>query len=236
MMNKKLFFAAVVSATLLGGTGFLFAQEKDKDGFVTIFNGKDMTGWDADPEIWSIKDGCLLGQSPKGEPYDKQNYIYWAKAEPADFVLKVKYRLTGKGSNSGIQFRSEKRPNWDCFGYQADIEEGPTHTGCLYHHTRNAIIKRGFVGTITPEGKDETIQFAEPAELAKKYKTEGDWNEYEISAIGSVISLKINGELMCKVDDQYKEAAKKGIIAFQMHPGPPMKIEFKDVKIKILDK
>jgi len=233
-MYKTLIFAAVFAAALCG-TSSLFAQEKDKNGFVTIFNGKDLTGWEYNPGIWSVENGCLVGQSPEGKPYDKQDYIYWKK-EVADFVLKVKYRLTGKGSNSGVQIRSEKRPNWDCYGYQADIEEAPNWTGCLFHHSRGAVVKRGFKGMITPEGQDETKQFADPAELAKKYKTEGDWNEYEITAKGSVITLKINGELMCEVDDRHKEAAGKGIIAFQMHPGPPMKVEFKDVKIKILDK
>jgi hypothetical protein len=232
-MFNKLILAAVFSAALCA-TSSLFAQEPDKDGFVTIFNGKDLTDWEYNPGIWSVENGCLTGQSPEGKPYDKQDYIYW-KEEIADFVLKVKYRLTGKGSNSGVQIRSEKRPNWDCYGYQADMEEAPNWTGCLFHHSRGAVVKRGFKGMITSEGKDETKQFADPTELAQRYKTEGDWNEYEITAKGSVITLKINGELMCEVDEQHKEAAKKGIIAFQMHPGPPMKIEFKDVKIKRLD-
>ena len=223
-------------AVILCSPDHLFAQEKDKDGFVAIFNGKDLTGWEADPKIWSVENECLVGQSPDGKPYDKQNYVYWAKDEPADFVLKLKYRLTGKGSNSGVQIRSEKRPNWDCYGYQADMEQGPTHTGCLYHHSRGAVVKRGFKGLITSDDKDETKQFADPAELAKKYTTEGEWNDYEISAIGSVITLRLNGELMCEVDDQSKQATQKGVIAFQMHPGPPMKVEFKDVKIKILTK
>ena len=233
MICRSLVAVAVVSALVPFLVERSFAQEKDKDGFVTIFNGKDLTGWEANPAIWSVEEGCLVGQSPEGKRYDKQDYIYWAQEEPADFVLKLKYRLTGKGSNSGVQIRSEKRPNWNCYGYQADMEEGSTHTGCLYHHSRGAVVKRGFKGLITSEGRDETKQFADPAELAKKYTTEGEWNEYEITAIGSVITLKINGELMCEVDDRHEQATKKGIIAFQMHPGPPMKVEFKEVKIKI---
>jgi len=239
-MYKHPITIAVLAAMALFCAGHAFAQaccencEKDKDGFVAMFNGKDLAGWEADPAIWSVENGCLVGQSPNGEPYKKQNYIYWAKDEPADFVLKLKYRLTGKGSNSGVQIRSEKRPNWDCYGYQADMEEAPNWTGCLFHHQRGAVVKRGFIGTITADGKDETKQFADPTELAKKYTTEGDWNDYEITAVGSVIMLKLNGEVMCVVDDRHEKAAKKGIIAFQMHPGPPMKVEFKDVKIKIL--
>jgi len=238
MLHKKLISYALSSALLLCSAACSFAQEgeRDADGFVTIFNGKDLTGWEGNPEIWSVEDGMLVGQSPKDRPNDRQNYIYWTQEEPGDFILKLKYRLTGRGSNSGIQIRSEKRPNWDCYGYQADMEEAPNWTGCLFHHSRGAVVKRGFRGIITPEGKDETVPFADPAELAKKYTTEGAWNEYEILAIGSVIMLRINGALMCVVDDRHERAVKKGLIALQMHPGPPMKVEFKDVKIRILDK
>ena len=233
MIYRSLAAIAVVSVFVAFLVERSFAQEQDKDGFVSIFNGKDLTGWEANPAIWSVENGCLVGQSPEGKPYNKQDYIYWAQEEPADFVLKLKYRLTGKGSNSGVQIRSEKRPDWNCYGYQADMEEGPTHTGCLYHHSRGAVVKRGFIGTVTSDGKDETKQFADPLELANKYTTVGEWNDYEIVAIGSLIVLKINGELMCVVNDHHEKAAQKGIIAFQMHPGPPMKVEIKDVKIKI---
>jgi len=233
-MSRNLIVIAVLSVAVVLFAEQSLAREKDQAGFVTIFNGKDLTGWEYNPAIWSVENGCLVGQSPEGKPYDKQDYIYW-KEEPADFVLKLKYRLTGEGSNSGVQIRSEKRQNWDCYGYQADMEEAPNWTGCLFHHSRGAVVKRGFIGTITPEGNDETKQFADPTELAKSFTTVGEWNEYEISAIGSLIVLKINGTLMCVVNDQHEKAAKKGIIAFQMHPGPPMKVEFKDVKIKIFD-
>jgi hypothetical protein len=235
---RQLFIAAVMSVTVLFFASHSFAQElgePDEEGFVTIFNGKDLTGWDHNPEIWSVENGVMIGQSPRGEPYNKQDYIYWAVSEPADFVLRLKYRLTGKGSNSGVQFRSERRPDWNCYGYQADMEEGSRWTGCLFHHSRGGIVMRGFIGTITEDGKNETKQFADPEKLAEKYTTEGEWNEYEIIAVGSLIVLKINGVVMCIVNDQYKNATKSGVIAFQMHPGPPMKAEFKDVRIKILD-
>jgi len=240
--------AAAISVAILFFVSSSFAQaldaqtpgaqalgEPDEEGFVTIFNGKDLTGWDANPEIWSVEDGVLIGQSPRGEPYDRQDYIYWAVAEPGDFVLRLQYRLTGRGANSGIQFRSERRPNWNCYGYQADIEEGPQWTGCLFHHSRGGIVMRGYMGTIRADGTAEMKRFADPARLAQSYTTVGEWNEYEIIAIGSLIVLKINGRVMCIVNDQHERAARSGVIAFQMHPGPPMKVEFKNVRIKILD-
>ena len=247
MHERRLLSIAVIAVTAAFFLGYCFmghfvahviAQEQcqpDEDGFVPIFNGKDLTDWEGHPDIWRVENGVLIGQSPRDRPNNMQHYIYWTKYEPADFILRLKYRLTGRGSNSGVQIRSERRPNWDCYGYQADMEEGPDWTGCLFHHSRGAVVKRGYKGVILPDGTDKTERFADPAELAKSYVTEGEWNEYEIRAIGSVITLKINGVLMCQVDDQYRNAARSGIIAFQKHPGPPMKVEFKDVRIKILD-
>ena len=175
-MRKKLISFAAISVAIVFFVNSSFAQtsgEPDEEGFVTIFNGVDLTGWDANPEIWSVEDGVLIGQSPRGEPYDRQDYIYWAAAEPGDFVLRLSYRLTGRGSNSGIQFRSERRPNWNCYGYQADMEEGPRWTGCLFHHSRGGIVMRGYMGTIKPDGTAEMKRFADPEMLAKSYTTVG---------------------------------------------------------------
>jgi len=86
-----LIFAALSFALLLCGAVYSFAQERDRDqdGFVTIFNGKDLTDWEGNPAIWSVEDSILVGQSPEGKPYDKQDYIYWTKAEPGDFILRL---------------------------------------------------------------------------------------------------------------------------------------------------
>jgi len=92
------------------------------------------------------------------------------------------------------------------------------------------------VSRITPDGTDETKQFADLEEFAKKYTTVGAWNENEISAIGSKRTLKTNGELMCEVDDRHEQAAKNGITAFQMHPGPPKKVKLKGKKSKFSTK
>jgi hypothetical protein len=143
--------------------------------------------------------------------------------------------MSGDGSNSGIQFRSKQLPDWDSYGYQADVDESGQWTGCLFHSKRWAVVKRGFVDAIDGDDKQRTsVPFGDPAELIKAYK-KGDWNDYEILVNGSLIVLKINGQLMCAVDDRHaSEAAKSGIIALQIHPPKPMKIEFKNVKVKTL--
>ncbi|MGL4943401.1 MAG: 3-keto-disaccharide hydrolase [Thermoguttaceae bacterium] len=206
----------------------------DKDGFVTIFNGTDLTDWEGKPGVWTVRDGAIVGESTPENLCDT-NYIYWTAREPGDFHLKLKYRLTGKGANSGIQIRSERRPNWDAFGYQADIDEDMQWSGCLFHHTRGAVVKRGCDDKIATDATVTSKQFAPFESLVSFIKSDG-WNDYEVIADGSVITLMINGELMCRVDDKHPEATKKGIIALQMHTGPPMKVEFKDIKIKPLGK
>jgi len=235
-ITKKLATPALLAIVALCFSVYSFAEEKDpEEGFVTIFNGTDFTGWDVNPLVWSVEDGMMVGQRPQHDPEPRrQDYVYWAEAEPSDFILRLKYRLYGEQGNSGIQFRSERRPNWDAYGYQADIEAGPRWTGCLFHHSRGGIVMRGYKGIIHRDGTSELERFADPEELTNHYTNVGEWNEYEISAIGSLITLKINGELMAQVDDRHERAASSGVIAFQMYQ-LPMRIEFKNIRIKVLD-
>ncbi|MDR1479882.1 MAG: DUF1080 domain-containing protein [Planctomycetaceae bacterium] len=207
------------------------AKKTTGDGFKQIFNGKDLTGWEGMPDVWRVESGCIVAESTPEKPCKAAHYLSWKDGEPDNFHLKLSFRLQGNG-NSGIQFRSKKRPNWDVYGYQADVEAGSEWTGCLFHSSRAAVIKRGFEGTIDAKGTPKFKQFANPAELIKSYK-KGDWNEYEIIAVGHKITLLINGKKMCQVEDLHAtEAATSGIIALQMHPGPPMKIEFKNIQLK----
>lgn len=208
--------------------------EPDKDGFISMFNGKDLTGWDCKPNGWWVEDGTITSESTKEDPCVKHHYIFWKPAQPADFVMRFKYRLVG--GNSGVQFRSERRPEYDVWGYQADMEAGDQWTGCLFQHDRGGVVMRGYKAVIAVDGTKQEEQFAAPEELQKVIKAE-KWNEYEIRAEGPKIQLRINGKLMCEVvDNDEKMARDKGVIALQMHPGPPMKVQFKDLRIKILKK
>jgi hypothetical protein len=227
---------SIVLLTFILATNLSIAADTPDDGFVSIFNGKDLTGWEGIQDGWKVENGCIVGESTPEKPCKRSHYLYWTKKEPDNFHLKLTFRMRGNGSNSGIQFRSEKRPNWDTYGYQADVDASLQWTGCLFHHKRSAIVKRGFDSTVDPDGKVHSKQFADPNELIKLYKP-NDWNDYEIIADGSVITLLINGKMMCRVNDRHAvESAKSGIIAFQMHQGPPMKVEFKNIRIKELNK
>ncbi|HUT87975.1 MAG TPA: DUF1080 domain-containing protein [Thermoguttaceae bacterium] len=228
-MRRPLAIAAAIVFLALGS----IAQAADEKGFKSMFNGKDLAGWEGKPGGWWVEDGAITSESTKENPCVKHHYLYWTGGEPADFTLRLKYKLVG--GNSGLQFRSQRRPNFDTWGYQADMEAGPQWTGCLFQHTRGGVVMRGKRAVISEDGKRQEEEFAPAAELQKVVKP-NDWNDYEIVAKGSKIVLRINGELMCEVDDRdAKLACRKGIIAMQMHPGPPMKVQFKDLRIKILD-
>ena len=231
-MSKYMALALAVLCIASGA----WAQPKLDPGFVSMFNGKDLTGWEGKPGGWWVEEGALTAQSTEEKPLKKHHYLTWAGGEPGDFVLRFSYRIIGEGGNSGIQFRSEKRPDWDTWGYQADIEAGTQWTGCLFQHDRGGVVMRGFKADIAEDGTKKEEQFADPAKLMEVVR-QGDWNEYEVIARGSKVTLNINGKMMCEVDDRdAKMACKKGIIAVQMHPGPPYKIQFKNLRIKILDK
>jgi len=209
------------------------AGKPDANGFVSIFNGKDLTGWDAKPGWWYVEDGALTSQSTPEKPCKKCNYIIWTGGKPGDFELRVRFKLVG--GNSGIQFRSQRRPDWDTYGYQADMDGPNKWTGCVYAHGRGKVTGIGEKTVIDVDGKKTITSIGDKAKLVKAIKT-GDWNEYRIIAKGPEITLMINGVTMCQaIDNQKGKAARKGIIALQMHPGPPMKVQFKDIRLKKLD-
>lgn len=224
---------SAASTVLLFAALLATARAGDKEeGFVSMFNGKDLTGWEGKPGGWWVEDGAITSQSTEEKPCIKHHYLYWKGGEPADFILRFKYKLVG--GNSGVQIRSQTRPDWDTWGYQADMEAGTQWTGCLFQHDRGGVVMRGKKATIAEDGTRTEDEFATGDELQKKIKS-NDWNDYEIIAIGSEIVLKINGQLMCEVDDRdAKLACKKGIIALQMHPGPPMKVQFRDMRIRVI--
>ena len=200
-------------------------------GFVSMFNGKDLTGWDGKPGGWWVEDGAITGQTTPEKTITKPHYLFWKGGEPADFVLRFKYKLVG--GNSGVQIRSKRLPDYDVWGYQADIEAGTQWTGCLFQHDRDAVVKRGKRAVISEDGQRKEEDIAPSDELQKTIK-QNDWNDYEVVALGSHVTLRINGKLMCEVDDRDKKmACHQGVIALQMHPGPPMKVQFKELRIKI---
>lgn len=203
------------------------------DKGASLFNGKDLTGWAGAPGWWTVEDGALTSQSTPEKPCTACNYLVWQGGQPADFELNCEFKLSA-AANSGVQIRSETRPNWDTYGYQADMTGDGGLVGYVYHHKRGLIAERGQKVTIAADGEKKIEKIGDPAVLLTNYKKE-QWNQYRVICKGPDITLYVNGVLMCQITDHdASTAGKAGIIALQMHPGPPMKVQFKNLYLKEL--
>ncbi|MCE5269573.1 MAG: DUF1080 domain-containing protein [Planctomycetaceae bacterium] len=209
------------------------SAEQAEKGFQPIFNGKDLTGWQGEPGRWSVEDGAITGVTAPDNPLKKASYLFWRGGKPADFVLRASFRFVSPAGNSGINFRSQELPGGDIKGYQADMETGPDWTGGLYEcNQREVVARRGQKVVIAEDGKRDVSELGDGAKLLKLIKPH-DWNRCEIIARGPEITIKINGTVMTQVIDREKgKAAASGLISLQVHPGPPMKVQFKDIRIK----
>lgn len=226
-------------ATLLCvGFSSALAQQADEEGFQAIFDGQSLNGWDGDPRFWRVEDGAITGQTTPDNPTKHNTFLIWRGGEVDDFVLRFEYRLIG--GNSGVQYRSFERPEewgrWVIGGYQADFEAGDRYSGILYgERFRGILADRGQKTVIGSDHKPKVVeQFADSAELQKHVRKE-DWNQYEITAKGYHFVHKINGQLMCECTDEDAEARRpSGLLALQVHAGPPMTVQLRNIRLKRL--
>ncbi len=215
------------------------AQAGDESGFVPIFDGKTLDGWDGNPKFWRVEDGTITGQTTKENPTRGNTFLIWRKGKTADFELKLEFRLFG--GNSGIQYRSFEVPGqkWVVGGYQADFEAGEKYSGILYgERARGILALRGQKTVIGKDRKPKVVgSVGDPDEIQSKIKKE-DWNKYHIIARGNHLVHKINGVTTVDVTDEDEAGAKRraasGILALQLHQGPPMKVQFRNIRIKHL--
>ena len=214
------------------GIGAAPSAAEDAD-FRPLFNGKDLEGWDGNPKFWSVKDGAITGQTTADNPTDGNTFLVWRRGEVDDFVLRFSYKIVG--GNSGVQYRSKEFDQWRIGGYQGDFEAGETFSGILYEERgRGILCNRGQKTALDREGKKTETQVTDSAQLQAAIKKE-DWNEYEISASGGHLIHKINGRVTAECDDQQTGArAESGLLALQLHAGPPMTVQFKDIRLKRL--
>ena len=242
------FLAITVMAFNLFSQSVAIAGNSDSSqGWVSVFNGKDLTGWDGDPRLWSVKDGVIHGETTIANPARGNTFLIWRGGKLRDFELKIKFRL--QNGNSGIQYRSKEANKWVVGGYQAEVENNPGKVGFLYHERgRGWLVNVGDLMVIDEKGKKEVIgNVSDVDELIKAgYYQEKDWNEYHIIAQGNHLKHYLNGyQTMELIDNDrvtnpddpkdFKGAARQGILALQIHTGPPMVVEFKDIHVKHLD-
>ena len=240
-MKPKIFFTLAAGALALAN----FTAHAE-DGFQSIFNGKDLTGWAGRPQHWSVEDGAITGITTKETPAQGNNFLIARDGEKdlivGDFELRCSFKFTGDWGNSGIQYRSLALPNFVVNGYQADMETGPTYSGILYEEgtgRRGILAQRGQKVVIKDDpanpGKPK-IEVTGSLGDAKEIGAAIDprkWNDYVVIAQGNHLQHFINGhQTVDVVDEQESKAAKSGILALQLHGGQPMKIQFKNLQLK----
>lgn len=235
-MNQKKYFRIVVLIGVLT-ISFVSQAQQMKDGFVKIFDGKSMTGWDADTTFWKVKDNCFVGEVTPQTPIKTNTFLIWRGGLPADFELKAKYRISADG-NSGINYRSEELPNikYALKGYQADIDGGNVYTGQNYEERgRGFLAKRGEIALLKTNTKPTITGSVGNADSLKTKILTNDWNDIHIIVRGNHMRHYINGVLMSEVTDEDLENRKmNGLLGFQVHVSKTMKVEYRKVFLKEL--
>lgn len=206
-------------------------------GFVSLFNGRDLSGWNGDAQIWSVRDGAITGQSTPQVGVKENTFLLW-KDEVEDFELRLKFKL--EGGNSGIYYRASKRPPGQTkgealVGPQADFSADGRWTGVLMEYTlREVLAERGQQVLISTNGQKEVVGTLGSADKLLGMVRTNDWNDYQIEAKGGHVSLKINGTPMSELDDRDPKRPVRGWLGLQVHTGPPMRVQFKDIYLKRL--
>lgn len=211
----------------------------EETGFRPIFDGKSLNGWDCDPDFWRVEGSVMTGET-RADHQPKQNiFCIWKGGSPADFELKLQYRLTGETGNSGVQYRSVELPNvakWVMKGYQADIDGREQFTGQVYEERgRGFLALRGQISYVPNGNKVGSIgSTGDGAGELKSVIKPGDWNELHIIARGNTLIQTINGRVMSVViDDDEANRKLSGEIGIQLHVTPnAMKIEARDIRLK----
>jgi hypothetical protein len=211
LLPASLITLAVLGWLWAGPSVRAAGQENGKP--VSLFNGKDLTGWVTpdNKELFTVEDGEIVGRTKSSDDLKKNEFLVTAKPY-RDFILKIKVKL--RNHNSGVQFRSARAADGAVSGPQADAADG--YWGLLYEERRRGILERY------------------PADKAEKLVKNQDWNEYVIAAKGKHVTIDLNGtRVIDRTDQKFDD---EGIIALQLHAGPPMEVRFKDIEITELGK
>ena len=220
--------------------------EEEQMGFVSIFDGKTLKGWDGDERLWSVKDGVIRGETTKENPAHGNTFCVWRDGKLRDFILKIQFRI--QNGNSGIQYRSKEHDKYRINGYQAEVENNAGKVGFLYHEGgRGWLVNVGDFMVIDEGGKKNVVSKVSDVDALKKaeYYKGQDWNEYIIMAQGNYLRHYLNGyPMMALIDNDKptdpadpkdrKGSIREGLLALQIHAGAPMVVEFRDIRIKHL--
>jgi len=213
--------------------------EGDEPGFQPIFDGKTLAGWDGDPKYWRVEGGAIVGEITADTVIKSNTFIVWRGGRPRDFELKLEYRITASG-NSGINYRSEIVPDpvtpsnaFAVRGYQFDIDGAKRYVGNNYEEKgRLFVAVRGQMTRIVG-GRPPVVlsTFGDPQALGAL--ATDDWNAVHLIVRGNTLVHMLNGRLMSTtIDDDAPNRPADGLLGVQVHVGPPMKVEYRNVRLK----
>lgn len=250
--HMKYFYGAIlVAMTLVQFSHPAVAQEaikapEEPTGMKALFNGKDLSGWDGDSRLWSVKDGVIHGQTTEENKANGNTFLIWQDGRTKDFELRLSFRCNA-ANNSGIQYRSKHvtdekaRNKWVVRGYQHEIRneaDFPNISGFIYGEglNRGRICLVGEKAVIEGDKKEKKVadQLITAEEFKKLFRLD-DWNDVVIVAKGNHIQHYLNGRLVLDFTDHPELALTDGVLALQLHAGAPMWAEFKDIRIKQFD-
>ena len=204
-----------------------------EEGFVSLFNGQDLAGWDGDADLWCVEDGAITGQFGEGTKLPFNQFLIWRGGEPKNFELHMSFWQDG--NNSGIQYRSQERTEVGPFsmsGYQCDVHPNPPYNAQLYEERGRGIVAlRGQKVLLTENSEKWLIGTTGPVEPIPN----DEWHEFTVIARGNHLIHELDGELAMELYDHDPEKRSlEGLLGIQLHAGPPMKVQVKDVWLKVL--
>jgi len=215
-----------------GGTFPLYAptEPDDDSGFVEIFDGRSLTGWDGDPTFWRADNGAIVGESAADKVVQRNTFLVWRGGTVKDFELKLEFRISG--ANSGVQFRSRELTSegpWVVKGYQADLDFLNVFTGNIHEERgRRVLAPRGTFMRGVDGGRVTRLGTVGDPDALKIAVDREHWNQYHIVARGAVIIALVNGHVTSiLMDEDSTHRQDQGVLALQMHTGPPFKVEYR---------
>ena len=241
----------IISLMIVNCFHLIGQSAKDKDGFIKIFNGKTLAGWEGDPTYWRVEDGNLVGEITPSTLLKTNSFVIWQGGSPADFEIKLEFKIT-KSGNSGINYRSSllSEVPYALKGYQADIDGANRYTGQNYEErarTTLAYIGERVSVDVLANSNDalkdhiknnawlvRTVNgsLGKADELVNTIQSD-NWNTCHIIAKGNRLLHYMNNVLMSDVTDNDPVNRKSaGLIGVQVHVGPPMKVEYRNIRLK----
>lgn len=223
-----------------------YAHE-DIEGFVRIFDGSTLDGWDGDPRFWRVEDGVIVGQSTAETPVEQNTFLIW-RGSPnegvlRDFELKMEFRMLGGRDNSGVQVRSSVQPDaphaWRLTGYQVDMDFNNNYTGMVYGEGAGGFLApRGEVSHIVVgHDRPRNIGTLGGATDLRGVQNTNGWNTLHVVFRGGTLINLVNGRVTSiLIDDDLTVGGgprlAEGLMGLQLHTGPPMRVEFRNVYVK----